>query len=174
MARAFVAVGSNINAPANVRAALRALAERVTVSRISTVYQTEPEGRPEQPLFYNCVIEIETEIPPLELKSRVLRPIEEALGRQRTSDKYAPRTIDLDLIIYDDLVLKSSDLVLPDPEISSRFFLAVPLSELAPSLTLPGTTLRVSRAAAAFARNKAQPLKPYTALLRRDIRGYRR
>ena len=104
MARAFVAIGSNIDAAANVRAAVRALALRMPVVAISTVYRTEPEERPEQPPFYNCVVEINAEIAPLELKFQVLRPIEEALERRRTSDKYAPRTIDLDLILYDDLV----------------------------------------------------------------------
>jgi len=174
MARAFVAIGSNIDAAANVRAAVRALALRMPVVAISTVYRTEPEERPEQPPFYNCVVEINAEIAPLELKFQVLRPIEEALERRRTSDKYAPRTIDLDLILYDDLVLNCGGLVLPDPEIASRFFLAVPLAEVAPGLILPGTGLRISRVAAALAQDKAQPLKAYTALLRRDIRGFRK
>lgn len=85
MARAFVAFGSNINPAVNVSAALHALALRVCVIDVSTVYCTEPHGRSEQPPFYNCVVEIQTEMPAQELKSRVLRRIEDDLGRQRTS-----------------------------------------------------------------------------------------
>ncbi len=174
MVRAFVAIGSNIDAAVNVRAAVNELAQQTFVRRVSTVYRTQPIGRPEQSPFYNCVVEIDTEIPPLQMKFRMLRPIEEALGRRRSADKYAPRTIDLDLILYDDLVLHDGHLVLPDPEIANRFFLAVPLAELASDLTLPGTGLRISKLAAGFTRSGARPLKAYTALLRRDIRRMRR
>jgi 2-amino-4-hydroxy-6-hydroxymethyldihydropteridine diphosphokinase len=145
------------------------LSRRVLVLGISTVYRTDPVGRPEQSPFYNCVVEIHTEIPPLELKFQVLRPIEKALGRHRTSDKHASRTIDLDLILYEDLVMNGDDIVLPDPDISRRFFLAVPLAELAPDLTMPGTDTRISELAAAFAGDERRPLKTYTALLRREI-----
>ena len=65
------------------------------------VYRTEPLGRPEQPRYYNCVVEIETGIARVELKQTLLRPIEDALGRTHTADKFASRTIDLDLIVYD-------------------------------------------------------------------------
>ncbi len=169
MARAFVAIGSNINAAENVRAAIGMLAQRMPLLGISTVYCTEPLERSEQPAFYNCVVEVDAAMSPRDLKFRVLRPIEEALGRKRSSDKHAPRTIDLDLILYDDLILKDRDLVLPDPEIASRFFLAVPLAELDPDLVIPGTGEHTSGLAAGFSGEKARPLMDYTASLKRDL-----
>jgi 2-amino-4-hydroxy-6-hydroxymethyldihydropteridine diphosphokinase len=169
LARAFVAIGSNIDPAFHVRASLRALRAHVPVTAISTVYCTEAENRPEQPPFYNCVVEIDFQISPTELKFNVLRPIEETLGRRRTSDKYDSRSIDLDLIIYGDLIRNDSELLLPDPEIANRFFLAAPLAELAPELLLPGTGVRVSDLAARLAGDKALPLLQYTAELRAEL-----
>ena len=168
-ARAFISGGSNISPEENVRAALLALARQEQIVAVSTIYRTEPEGRPDQPDFYNCVVEIKTDKTPEALKYQVLRRIEAGLGRQRTSDKFAPRTIDLDLMLYDDLVLDTDSLVLPDPEIASRAFLAVGLSELAPDLTLPGTNSRVAELAACLPHGNMHPLEDYTAQIRRDL-----
>jgi dihydroneopterin aldolase/2-amino-4-hydroxy-6-hydroxymethyldihydropteridine diphosphokinase len=170
VARAFVSVGSNINPAENVRKAIHRLALQVHVVRISTVYLTEAEGRPEQPPYYNCVVEIDTEAPPVKLKYQVLRCIEEDLGRERSEDKYAPRTIDLDLIVYDDLVMETNDLTLPDPQILHRPFLSIPLHELAPELTLPGLGLRIEEAVARLPQGSMKPLEDYTERLRRAIR----
>src|SRR3990170_4754101 len=115
MPRAFVAVGSNIDPETNVRRALLLLAREVRLLGISTFYQTKPIDRPDQPPFYNGVIEIETELPPGELKHSLLRRIERELGRVRTEDKHAPRAIDLDLLLYDDVTLEEEGLRLPDP-----------------------------------------------------------
>jgi 2-amino-4-hydroxy-6-hydroxymethyldihydropteridine diphosphokinase len=169
MARAFVSVGSNIDPEENTARALSALGREARITKISTVYLTEPEGRPEQPLFYNCVVEIETELSPVELKQKVLREIEKRLGRERTEDKYAARTIDLDLVLYDDLVMTTEGLTLPDPDIVRRPFLAVPLLELAPGLVLPGSGLRIAEAAAALQQNSMKPLKNYTERLRKEV-----
>jgi len=168
-ARAFIAVGSNIYPEENVRAALLALARQEQVMAVSTIYLTEPEGRLNQPNFYNCVVEIKTEKTPEVLKYQFLRRIEADLGRQRTSDKFAPRTIDLDLMLYDDLVLNTDGLVLPDPEIASRPFLAACLSELAPDLILPGTTSRVAELSACLPKDNMNPLKDYTARIKSDL-----
>ncbi len=169
MTRVFVSVGSNIEPDENVRKAIHVLSRRARVLGISTVYLTEPEGRPEQPPYYNCVVEIETSLPPAELKRTVLRRIEDELGRKRERDKYAARTIDLDLIVYGDLVLRTEDLTIPDPEIMRRPFLAVPLSELAPDLKLPGSGLDMKEAATTLPRDKMRPLTAYTDILRREI-----
>ena len=169
MTRAFIAVGSNINPAENVLEAIDRLAEQTRVVAVSTVYRTEPLGRPEQPPYYNCVAEIETEIPPLALKQQVLRRVEADLGRERGEDKYAPRTIDLDLVVYDDLIVDTDDLTLPDPQILHRPFLAIPLRELAPRLTLPGLD-RPMKEVAAQPPGSMQPLENYTLLLRRTIR----
>jgi len=169
MARAFVAIGSNVEPEENVRRAIRLLADGVRVVAVSTVYRTKPLGRPEQDDFYNCVLEIETDAPPIRLKLQILREIETQLGRTRGEDEFAPRTIDLDLILYDDLVTDMADLTLPDPEIASRPFLAMPLSELAPDLVIPGSAIRVSDVARWLPQSSIVPLTAYTEQLRRDI-----
>ncbi|MGC9317270.1 MAG: 2-amino-4-hydroxy-6-hydroxymethyldihydropteridine diphosphokinase [Armatimonadota bacterium] len=170
MARVFVAVGSNIDPERNVRAAVRALARRTRVVAISTIYATAPLRRHEQATFYNGVVEIETGIPPRELRSEVLRCIEAQLGRVRTGDRWAARTIDLDIAVYNDLVISDSDLQIPDPDIPRRAFLAVPLAELAPDLVLPGSGERLSEIAAAFDDHDMDPLPEYTQSLQEEIR----
>lgn len=169
MTQAYVSVGSNINPSENVRRALDSLSRLTRLIRISTVYMTEPYGRPEQPGYYNCVVEIETEAPPLELKHGILRRIEEEQGRERGADKYGERTIDLDLITYGDMVIRSGGLEVPDPEILTRPYLAVPLSELAPGLNLPGTKLSVKEAASAMRYANMEPLFSYTEELKNAL-----
>lgn len=162
-------MGSNIEPEENVKKALQLLASKVRIVGISTIYSSEAEGRSKQPSYYNCVIEIETDIPPKELKHTVLRKLEVELGRKRTRDKDAPRTIDLDLILYGDLVQKTKDLVLPDPQIPNRPFLAIPLHELEPDLILPGIGLPIKKAAAHLQPVIMIPLKSYTGLLKKEI-----
>jgi len=169
MVRAFIGVGSNINPAENVRDAIQLLSKKANILGISTVYQTQPEEGFKQPQYYNCVVEIETEFSPEELKYKILRKIEKDLGRRRSRDKYASRTIDLDLILYDNLVLKTDDFTLPDPQISIRPYLAVPLYELSPELILPGSGLSIKRLASAFPEGSIQPLNDYTEHLRKEI-----
>jgi len=169
MARAFIGIGSNIDPETNVRDAVQRLGSTARVTAISTVYRTEPVGPPGQPWFYNCVVEIETDLAPRELKFRLLRGIEGELGRTRSSDKFAARTIDLDLILYDELVMTTPDLALPDPDIPQRPFLAIPLHELAPGLVLPGSGLRIQEAAASMSSNTMMPLAAYTEHLRKEF-----
>lgn len=155
MHHAFIAIGSNIDPAANVREALRQLSRMTRLVGISTVYLSEPFGRPEQSKFYNAVAEIETELSPPELKDDVLRTIESELGRVRTEDKYAPRTIDLDTIVYD------GELV--DPEVADREFLAVPLYELAPNLD------GIDEIAKHHNAHNMTPLVGYTAGIRKEL-----
>ncbi len=169
MARAFVSIGSNIEPEKNVRSALRLLARHATIRAVSTVYLTEPVGPPGQPSYYNCVLEIDTDLPPLALKKDVLRRIEAELGRARTGDRYAPRSIDLDLILYDEVVAATVELVLPDPDIVQRPFLAAGIAELAPGLILPGTRTVISDVAARLSNAGMKPLAAYTSLLRKEI-----
>ncbi len=169
MARAFIGIGSNIDPADNVRAAVHALARQTRLIGISTVYLTEALGAAEQPPYYNCVVEIEAEAAPAEIKFGILRDIENSLGRRRTEDKYAPRTIDLDLIVYGDLTIDAGGIRLPDPEILERPFLAVPLFELAPSLVLPGYNSRISDVAARLSRDGMKPLEDYARLLRSEL-----
>jgi len=169
MARAFVSVGSNIDPETNVRDALLRLRREANIRAISTIYLTEPVGPQGQPPFYNCVIEIETALPPAELKFGVLRNIEAGLGRRRGDDKFAPRAIDLDLILYNGLVMTTPELTLPDPEIVKRPFLAFALYEIAPGLVLPGPQRSIGEAAAKLSRAGMQPLRTYTDRIRKEI-----
>ncbi len=171
MARAFISVGSNIDPAANVRRALRALATRMHLVGISMVYLTDALGRPEQHPYYNCVAEVETDVAPRDVKRAILRQIEDELGRTRTADKYAPRTIDLDLIAYGDLVVDEDGMRLPDPDIMERPFLAIPLHELAPGWVLAGSNRRIDEVAAALPSDGMHPLRDYAGQLRREILG---
>jgi len=169
MTRAFISLGSNIDPEANTEQAIRLLDREARVINISTVYLTEPEGSHGQPPYYNCVVEIDTGLSPAELKQRVLREIEAKRGRIRCEDKYAARTIDLDLILYDELDLTSRDLTLPDPEILRRPYLAIPLRELASGMTLPRFGLRIDDVAANLEGHTMKPLARFTQHIRKDI-----
>jgi 2-amino-4-hydroxy-6-hydroxymethyldihydropteridine diphosphokinase len=141
--------------------------ERVTAT--STFYWTEPLGRPGQPRFLNGAWRVETERSARELKFDVLRPIESALGRERNADKYAPRTIDLDVVLYGDGMIEEPDLTVPDPDIRDRPFLAVPLLELAPELRLPDTGERLAELPVVGWANELLPACELSAKLRRMI-----
>ncbi|HMC12783.1 MAG TPA: 2-amino-4-hydroxy-6-hydroxymethyldihydropteridine diphosphokinase [Gallionellaceae bacterium] len=170
MARAFIGIGSNIDPAENVRFAIRSLARKTRLVGISMVYCTDALDRPEQPPYYNCVVEIETEALPSEVKHGVLHSIENSLGRKRSEDKYAPRTIDLDLIVYGDLVMDAEGIKLPAPEILERPFLAIPLFELAPDMVLAGYNQRIVEIASMLSQDRMKPLKDYTRQLREELR----
>jgi 2-amino-4-hydroxy-6-hydroxymethyldihydropteridine diphosphokinase len=169
MTRAFIGIGSNIDPGKNVKEALCQLKLQVFIQAISTVYLTEPFGPTAQPLFYNCVIQVETQLSPQELKREVLQRIEDALGRKRTGDKFAPRIIDLDLLLYDNLNMMIDAHMLTDPDILRRPFLAIALHEIAPGLVLPGSNASVDDSAATLPRDGMQPLNSYTELIRKEI-----
>jgi len=136
---AYIAVASNIDPRTNILQALDLLMERVRVAATSTFYQTPAINRPEQPAYLDGVWQIETPVPPHDLKFNILRDIEDRLGRTRTSDKYAARTIDLDILLYGNMILDDVDCRIPAPEIRDRPFLVACLLELDPELVLPDT-----------------------------------
>ena len=111
--------------------------DRLKPLRVSSVIETEPWGRIDQPRFLNAVAEIETDLAPDDLLHRLL-DVERGLGRVR-GEKWGPRTIDLDLLLYGDLVLEEPELKVPHPELTRRSFVLVPLVELDPLLVHPGT-----------------------------------
>lgn len=139
MSRVLVTLGSNINSEHNLQEAVRRLASRCRVLAVSPVYETEPVGTRDQPNFLNAAALIETDLSPAELKVRVLQPIEQELGRMRTADKNAPRTIDLDLALVGDQVLEVGARHIPDPDITRYPHVAVPLADLAPRQRHPET-----------------------------------
>lgn len=132
----YLALGTNIGQrPANLRKALASLSPQVQVCRVSAVYETAPWGYTDQPTFLNQVIEAKTDLSPTELLSR-LKEIEFHLGRQPTF-RNGPRLIDLDVLLYDDLVVQDDNLKIPHPGVVSRAFVLVPLADLAPELRHP-------------------------------------
>ncbi len=135
----YIGVGSNIEPEINIPAALKVLQNHVIITDISPVFITKPIGGDQkQPDFINCVIKIEpkTTFTPLEFKFNILRAIETQLKRLRTEDKYMPRTIDLDILIFQDLIVENSDIIIPDPDIFNRDFLFAGLLYLEPNLTV--------------------------------------
>ncbi len=135
----LVAFGSNIDPEDSIRRAVRLLDERVGVLAVSNIYRSPALDRPGHPDFLNGACSVTPACPPHELKFSVLRAIEDELGRVRSEDAYAPRTIDLDIALYGDCVIDEPDLRIPDPGIAGRPFLTVPLAELAPDHVVPGT-----------------------------------
>lgn len=138
MARIYIGIGSNIDPMVNVKRALQMINEQVQLEAISDCYETKPVGMKNQQKFINAVAKADTILGPKQIKYEVLRDIEQRLGRVRSADKYADRTIDLDLLLYNQLEVSEPDLKLPDPDIVVREFIFVPLYQLAPRLVLPG------------------------------------
>ncbi len=137
METVYVGVGSNIEPETNVIRSLELLKERVQVTAVSQIFTTAPIGRPNQERYANGVFRIETDLGPRELKG-LFRSIEDSLGRTRTEDRYAPRTIDLDLVLYGERVIREPGLVVPNPDLLTRPFLAAALLQIAPDLVVPG------------------------------------
>ena len=136
-------MGSNLgDRGGNIVEALRRLSERVSVERVSSLYETEPMGYKEQPWFLNAVCEGETELDAEELL-RFVKGIEKEMGRKETM-RWGPRVIDIDILFYDDIVLETPELAIPHPRLHRRRFVLVPLAELAPELVHPllGLTVR--------------------------------
>ena len=135
--RAFLGLGSNLGDRAHyLGAAVSALASpMIKVEAASQIYETEPWGLMDQPVYWNQVIEVETSLEPLELL-HVCQDIEHRLGRERKVH-WGPRTIDIDLLIYDNIVSESEELNLPHPYLEERAFVLIPLREIAPELVLP-------------------------------------
>lgn len=127
---------------ANLRRALAALAGGVTIGRVSSVYDTAPRDLAEQPRFLNLVCEGETNLSPRELLDFVKR-IEGELGR-RPEVRYGPRVVDIDILLYDRIVINTPELAVPHPRLAERAFVLAPLAEIAPGVAVPslGRTVR--------------------------------
>ena len=178
-AQAFVGVGSNINPFESVFRALQELekAPGVKLSGISTFYKTRALPAPgatrrspgEDPDYLNGVLALRTTLDPKAL-SRTLEGVEAALGRVRTGEKFAPRTMDMDLLLFmpshaKDTTLRSENPP-PHPEVRSRPFLAIPLLELAPDLLLPPDGTPLKEIAASFAGPAGEAEDTFTERLR--------
>ena len=166
---AYIGVGSNIEPESNIANALIRLSRHVDITGISSFYKTAPLLREDQNNYLNGVWQISTSISPEELKFGVLRRIEKELHRNRESDKYASRTIDLDLLLYDDMVIQESGLTIPDPDICKRSFIAFPLSELNPDLVMPDTMKPLIDLLDVLSKENMVPDNTFTERLRRMV-----
>jgi 2-amino-4-hydroxy-6-hydroxymethyldihydropteridine diphosphokinase len=136
MGIAYIGLGSNLgDRAAHLRAALDRLGTRGTVEAVSPFLETDPVGYAEQPRFLNAAVRLRTTLPPDDLL-RELLSIETALGRVRTV-RWGPRTIDLDLLLYDDLVRDDPGLTIPHPRMHERRFVLEPLAAIAPDAVHP-------------------------------------
>lgn len=140
MTRVFIGVGSNLgHRGANIAAAIGRIAglPHTRVVKASSLIETDPEGVTAQAKFLNGVIELRTALGPVELL-RGLQGIEDELGRVRT-ERWGPRTIDLDVLLFGDAVVHEAGLDVPHPRMAERGFVLVPLAEIAPDAVDPVT-----------------------------------
>ncbi len=144
--RAYVGVGTNLGDRwGNLALAARALRgePRVSLLRASRVWDAAPLGPP-QPRYLNAVLELEA-LGPAPTLLRILQRIERAAGRKRTSVRWSARTLDLDLLLFGDEVIRTPRLVVPHPGLVARRFVLAPLAELCPERVVPGTGRTVAR-----------------------------
>jgi len=137
---AYIGLGSNLADPASQiktgRTAIRAL-KGIRELAFSSLYYSFPMGPQDQPDYYNAVIAVETTLLPMVLL-RALQTIENAQGRIRKTERWGARTLDLDILLYNDQIIDLPDLTVPHSGITDRAFVLYPLHEIAPDLQVPG------------------------------------
>ena len=146
MAIAYLGLGSNIgDREKSLNNAIAKLSEvpGIQVTKISSRYETKPYGKTDQPDFMNMAVEVDTNLTPLDLLETVLG-IEHELGRVRT-EVWGPRSIVIDVLLYEDLELKLTDLKVPHPEMHLRSFVLDPLNEIAPKREHPTLQMTVEK-----------------------------
>lgn len=144
--KAYLSLGSNLGDRSDyLNEAIRGLNKQteIKVCKESSIYETEPWGLADQPVYWNMVLEIETDLEPLNLLY-ACQQVENDLGRERMI-RWGPRTVDIDILLYDNVVSSIVELVLPHPRLEEREFVLAPLREIAPMLILPsgGSILNV-------------------------------
>jgi 2-amino-4-hydroxy-6-hydroxymethyldihydropteridine diphosphokinase len=140
MSRAWIGVGSNLGDRLGYIKKALGMIERIPETSlvvVSSIYDTAPVGKEDQPRFLNAVAEVATELAPRALMGELLA-IEDHCGRIRR-DMWGPRTLDLDLLIYGDVEILSEELTVPHRRLADRAFVLVPLAEIAPEVVVPGT-----------------------------------
>ncbi|MBI3026752.1 2-amino-4-hydroxy-6-hydroxymethyldihydropteridine diphosphokinase [Candidatus Woesearchaeota archaeon] len=158
MADAFIGVGSNLgNKLENIRKAMSLIKERCKILKISHLYKTEPVGFKSQQWFLNCAAKAQTSLKPKELLEFLLS-IEKKLGRVRTI-RYGPRTIDLDILFYDDMIIREDNLVVPHPRLHERLFVLVPLKDICPDFIHPALNKTISELCSSASNSKVSKLQ---------------
>jgi 2-amino-4-hydroxy-6-hydroxymethyldihydropteridine diphosphokinase len=157
VATIYISLGSNIDREKNTRAGVKALRQAFGKLTLSSVYESEAVGF-DGDAFYNMVIACDVDTSVHET-NRILRDIEDEHGRDRSGPKFSSRTLDLDLLLYDDIVIDENGLKLPRGEILKNAFVLWPLAEIAPDKIHPETGTRFAELWAAFDKSK-ENLKP--------------
>ena len=132
MHKAFIAIGSNIgNRLKNCQNAIKELkmTENIKVCAISKIYETEALEYKNQPHFINLAVKIKTKFNPISLL-HILKKIEQKLGRKKNKIRYGPRIIDLDIIFFDEIIMKSNELEIPHPKMHKRLFVLKPICDI--------------------------------------------
>jgi 2-amino-4-hydroxy-6-hydroxymethyldihydropteridine diphosphokinase len=134
---AYIGIGSNLgDRKNNCERAIELLKRRgISIKKRSSLHETQPWGVRNQPLFLNMAIEIETDYTPKELLT-IVKDIEAKIGRQKTFP-WGPRVVDLDILIFNEMVIRSQELTIPHPYMHKREFVLEPLQEIAPDLVHP-------------------------------------
>jgi 2-amino-4-hydroxy-6-hydroxymethyldihydropteridine diphosphokinase len=153
----YIALGTNLgDRLMNLEAAIGAMQPAVHILAQSPIYQTEPWGHTEQPAFLNQVVRAETDLSPYDLLA-YLKGVETTMGRTPTF-RYGPRLIDLDILLYGDLVIDTPDLIVPHPHLPERAFVLVPLADLAPGFVHPKLKKTISVLLESIDRSPVHPL----------------
>ncbi|UXR30176.1 2-amino-4-hydroxy-6-hydroxymethyldihydropteridine diphosphokinase [Staphylococcus simulans] len=144
MTDVFLGLGSNVGDRENqLKEAIRLLDEQsgIKVVKVSSFYETEPVGYVDQPDFLNLCVEIQTELSPKAVLERGLA-IEQQLHRVR-KERWGPRTLDIDILLYGDQIIEEQDLTIPHPRMTKRAFVLIPLQEIAPNKVEPRTQTKI-------------------------------
>lgn len=151
MVAVHLGIGSNVGDRMEaIRRAVEALSKVGEIEALSSVYETAPFGVTDQPDFLNCCVALDTRIDPAELLERTRR-IERELGRV-VGPRWAPRTADIDILLYGGRSIRTPELVVPHPGLIQRAFVLVPLAEIAADQSIPGEEITVAEALARVAR----------------------
>ena len=139
----YLSLGSNLgDREANLKKAIELLSHRLRVGLVSPIYETEPVGVPEQPKFLNLAMQVFTRLAAKDLLI-LGKGFESMMGRARNTSN-APRTIDIDILLYGSEIIKTDDLIIPHPRLTERAFVLVPLADIAPDLVHPENGKKVS------------------------------
>lgn len=138
MTTAYLSLGSNLGDRLGylARAVAGLEAPHTRIRAVSSLYETAPQGKLDQPAFLNAVLAVETDLTPADLLRHMLA-VEQGLGRVRT-ERWGPRTIDIDMLLFGDSIIRTADLEVPHPRMQERSFVLIPLLDVAPHLPYRG------------------------------------